>query len=297
MNLKNSCIYNAVRLIWRTTKKIAAYSSYLKFKIIKPILMPSRDNEKNITISFTTYPARVKCLPMVIGSLVRQTRKPNRIVLYLSKLQFADLNNPIFSSIKKQGVEIKLCDSDLRSHKKYLYAIQEFPEDLIITVDDDIIYDKNLVDDLYQSYLRHPNAVSAKRVHRIRFDSANKVKPYLEWDIATQELIDTESFELVATGCGGILYPPYGLIQEYSNVEVIRETCMNADDLWLKVMELMNGTPVVLAKSKKYKLNHVWETECNGLALDNVEGSGNDKQLEDICSRLHVDLYKVVTRK
>lgn len=294
MNQNKSPIYNLLRFIWRQIKKVKAYASYVKYKLIKPKLQPGKENKVNIVVSFTSYPARVKCLPLVVGSLVRQTRKPNKIVLYLSKQQFADSNDPVLASIRKQGVEVRLCNDDMRSHKKYLYAMQEFPEDIIITVDDDILYDKNLIEDLYQSYLRHPGAVSAKRVHKIKFDQNNRVKPYKEWDISTQESVDKESLELIATGCGGVLYPPHCLHNKYHDIDIVRDTCMHADDLWLKIMELMKGTPTVLVQSNNYKLNHAWDTECNGLALENVGSTGNDGQLKNICDYFSVDLYKLI---
>ena len=292
-NKKESTAHYALRVLWRIIKKIISYTSYVKYYLVRPKLKPG-NNEPPITISFTTYPARVKWLPIVVGSIVRQKRRPDRIVLYLSKSQFSTLNKRVFKLISKQGVQIKLKDDDLRSHKKYIYAMNEYSNDIIITIDDDIVYDKNMIDDLYQSYRRHPNAVSAKRVHRIKFTDDKEPKPYKEWDIATQEIIDKPSFQLVATGCGGILYPPNCLDDRFIDVQTIKKTCLYADDLWLKIMELFNNTPVVLATSYRHKLEHVWNTECDGLALDNVGSRGNDVQLQNICEHYEANLYTLV---
>lgn len=278
---------------WRNCKMIYSYASYVRYYLHKPVLLPST-SDPSITVSFTTYPAREKWLPIVVGSIVHQSKKPNRIVLYLSEDQFPDTKSTILTSLEKQGVLIKLKPDDMCSHKKYLYAMQEYPDDIIVTIDDDIIYDRNLIKDLFESYKRHPHAVSGKRVHKIRFDSNGKPKPYHEWDIATYKNIDSESTELVATGCGGVLYPPRCLDKSFCNVEAIKSTCMYADDLWLKVMELLNGFPVVLAKSENYKLIHVWNTECDGLALENIGSKGNDVQLSNICNYYNVDLFSLV---
>ena len=161
-------------------------------------------------------------------------------------------------------------------------------------MDDDIIYDKNLIKDLYNSYLKHPKAVSAKRVHQIIFDKQGNVVPYDKWLIATKNLIDIESYDLVATGCGGILYPPHSLDERVFDSSVIKKTCLKADDLWLKVMELLKGTTVVLVKSKNYKLKHIWNTEREGLALDNVGTGENDKQLRNICHYFSLDLNQLI---
>ncbi|MEH7746760.1 hypothetical protein V7659_17200 [Neobacillus drentensis] len=295
MNKKNP-IYQIARTGWLFFKKVTSYISYIPYYIFKPQLPQNSKDTPKIVVSFTTYPARVKCLPLVIGSIVRQTRQPDIVVLYLSKKQFSDLDNPIFDSIRKQGVKITLVDDDLRSHKKYFYAMQEYAESIVITIDDDIIYDKYMIEDLYKSYLKHPKAVSAKRVHKIKFDSEKKVLPYLKWGYDTKELIDIESLELVATGCGGILYPAGSLNKSWNDPEGIKSTCLRADDLWLKVMEVLNSIPVVLVKSRSYKLKHVWGTDLDGLANDNVLNDGNDVQLANICRYLDVDLHGLTHR-
>lgn len=291
---KNGITYKIVHKIWIFFKMIWSYLSYLPYYLYKPVLNKKNNNKEKIIVSFTTYPARLKCLLLVVGSIVRQTLKPNEIVLYLSKEQFENLNHPIFKSIQKQGVKINLIDDDLRSHKKYFYAMQEYENDIIITIDDDIIYDRHLIRDLYKSYLRHPNAVSARRVHKIKFGENKKVLPYSKWDYDTKELRDIESTKLVATGCGGILYPPHVLHKDWKDIEGIKKTCICADDLWLKIMEILNNKPVVLAKSKNYKLKHVWGTNLNGLAVNNVQKDGNDTQLKKICEYKKINLYELL---
>lgn len=287
---KNDAIYVLLKRIWNLYKMILCYISYIRFYLFKPILKPSA-NSVSITVSLTTYPARVKWLPVVIGSILRQTRQPNRIVVYLSKEQFENEKIRVLETLRKQGVKVVFEDNDMRSHKKYLYAFISYPNDVIITIDDDIVYDKRMIEDLYNSYLKHPNAVSAKRVHRMRFGNDGRIKKYKDWDISSRELIDAESLELLATGCGGVLYPPHTLDERVTDISAIKNTCLYADDLWLKVMELLKGTPVVLVSSKSYTLKHIWSTDCDGLALSNVNENGNDEQLRKICDYFSLDLY------
>lgn len=60
-------------------------------------------------------------------------------------------------------------------------------------------------------------------------------------------------------------------------------------------MELLNGTPVVLAKSNNYTLKHVWGTNMDGLATENVGANGNDVQLHNICTYLDVNLHNLIS--
>lgn len=292
---KQNYIKRFLQYVWRYLKKYISLISYIRYYIFRPKLKDT-NKKTGITVSFTTYPARVKWLPVIVGSIIRQTMQPDRIVLYLSCEEFHNIDHKVFRQIREQGVQIELREGNLRSHKKYIYAMKEFPEDIIITVDDDIIYDKNLIKDLYNSYLEHPRAVSAKRVHQMIFDKSGNIIPYDRWLIATKNLINVESYALIATGCGGILYPPHSLDERVFDSLAIKETCIKADDLWLKIMELLRGTAVVLVKSNNYKLKHIWNTECEGLALDNVGTGENDKQLSNICHYFSLNLNQLVNQ-
>src|SRR5699024_12638905 len=65
--------------------------------------------------------------------LLRQTYPPDKIILWLAKEQFEGRNtlpNNLLD-LEKRGLEIVFCDEDLRSHKKYYYAIKKFSKDIL----------------------------------------------------------------------------------------------------------------------------------------------------------------------
>ena len=99
------------------------------------------ENNLNVIVSLTTFPTRINRVWIVIECMLRQTYKPDRIILWLSKEQFECLDKLPKSLLKLQsrGLEIKFCNEDLRSHKKYFYSIKKYPCDILITVDDDVI--------------------------------------------------------------------------------------------------------------------------------------------------------------
>lgn len=51
--------------------------------------------------------------------------------------------------------------------------------------------------------------------------------------------------DLLATGVGGILYPPHCMDNRLFDIEKIQQLCLYGDDIWLKAMQLLSGTPVV----------------------------------------------------
>lgn len=246
-------------------------------------LNKTESREKKIIVSLTSYPGRINAVPGTIGSLLRQTVKPDKIILWLGEEKFPEQKlPPIFDELRKCGVEIRF-RPDLKSHTKYFYAIQEFPEDLIITVDDDLLYRETLVEELYRSYLNYPNCVSALRVHKMRFNDDCTLKKYAEWHIEYSGEIGSCSHQYFATGVGGVLYPPHVLHSEVTNLENIQKYCHNHDDLWLKIMEVMNGTKVVLAAdSKKQNNGQIMGTQKTGQWKENVVDGGNDRQTEAV---------------
>lgn len=79
--------------------------------------------------------------------------------------------------IATSSIEVLKADEDILGHKKYFYAMQKYKDLPIITVDDDSVYSKDLVQLLYDNYKKHPRCVSSMRTHRIMFANG-KLLPY-----------------------------------------------------------------------------------------------------------------------
>ena len=86
---------------------------------------------------------------------------------------------------------------------------------------------------------------------------------------------------LLATGSGGVLYPPRSMNNMLFDQEAIRSLCLYADDLWLKTMQYIAGTPVVLAQSSA-SLSLIKGTQNSALFEKNLVGGDNDLVLQAI---------------
>lgn len=250
-----------------------------KIKELSYGLWEGKERKTKITVSMTTFPRRIFEVEKTLVSLLDQSIKPDRVVLCLTEEEFpngeAELPESLLS-LKKYGLSILWGKENLRCHNKYYYAMQAFPDDIIITVDDDIYYEKNIVEKLYKGYERFPNVISALRTHLITFDQYGGIKRYNDWKYQYSNLIDMPSYVLCATGVGGVLYPPHILPKETFNTQNIKKLCYRADDIWLKFMELINDVPVVKV-GDQVELSFVGETQQIGLCYDNVTMGGNDE--------------------
>ncbi len=259
-------------------------------------LLPFRNgiNDKEhrsprIIVSFTSYPKRFASIPLTVKSILYQSCKPDKIVLYLAKEECAEQLPQQLLKLQQYGLEIVFVNEseNLKSHKKYFYSMPEYPEDVIITIDDDIMYPKNMIKKLYQSFQSYPNCVSASRVHRIKIENHNLCR-YNDWDICCKDEYEPSDW-LFATGCGGVLYPPGILPERTFNRTLILKLCLNADDVWLKFMELMNGVKVVYVPAANDKLWMNEKFSRNGLASANVEDGQNDIYIKNVSQ--YFDFY------
>ena len=137
--------------------------------------------DKKVIVSLTSYPGRINFVPETIKTMLLQTYKPDMIILWLGEEKFPNQKlPPVYEKLRKCGVNI-FFRPDLKSHTKYFYAMQEYPNDIIITVDDDSYYENTLVEKLMNSYFDNPDKVSALRTHKIRFNNDFTLKNYSEW--------------------------------------------------------------------------------------------------------------------
>lgn len=246
-------------------------------------LIPARKPSKTyngVIVSLTSYSARLKKLHIVIRSLLKQKVAAEKIILYLgTDTRESDIPKKL-KDLTKYSFEIKTGCQDLKPHKKYFFSMQEYPEHTIITVDDDAIYDKNLVCDLVECSKKHPGCVVARRVHRITVDRDGSLNPYAKWKWEERSIVEP-SHKLIATGCGGVLYPPHILPKDTFDSDSIREYCLDTDDIWLKFMELKNDVKVVFSNNNVVHPLSIRHSQDVGLFKSNTSNENrNDINIE-----------------
>lgn len=244
---------------------------------------------EHIVLSLTSYLPRLPTLPLCLPRLFSQTIPPEKIILYLDKDVSPKQLPEQVVSFQERGLEIKFTPYCLKCHTKYFFAMQEYPGSIIITVDDDVLYEHDLVENLVRSYRKYPKAVSAGRVHKISLTPDGHPTPYLEWEHECTD-VHKPSHELLATGVGGVLYPPGCLGRETFNRETLLRLSLYADDLWLKVMELRYGIPVVYAKQSRKHPKVIPGTQENALYLENRNKGYNDRYFSQLLNHYQMDL-------
>ena len=239
------------------------------------------DPSSNVIVSLTSYPARIDTIHLTITTLLNQTVKPKMVILWLAKEQFPgeidDLPKKL-TDLTSKGLTIRFCD-DLRPHKKYYYTMKENPDSAVITVDDDVFYPENLVEDLTKTAEKFPDTVVCTWGHEIFLEDGD-VYTADKWQYSTKGT--TPSYALIPTGIGGVLYPAHCLSEEVFNKDAIKELCLNADDLWLKAMALKNHKKAVRIDNPAKLFFSILKTQKSGLYYDNAIADKNSVAWKNI---------------
>jgi len=219
-------------------------------------LNTDKTRKPEIIVSLTSYPARMPFVPIVLNAMLNQTVKPDRVILWLDCDRFPNRVLPEWADMySRAGVEFCFRADDIKPHTKYYYAIKENPDAIVILVDDDLYYENNTIEKLYNSYLKFPNAISALAVYRITFDRFNRMLRNLKWaSVWGCNLVWNEpSMRTFFASGHGTLFPPGSLHPEVFNIEAFKRLCLHDDELWLRVMSILQGTPVIVAGDNSFR--------------------------------------------
>ncbi len=244
-----------------------------------------------LIVSLTSYGPRLRTLPLCVESLLRQSLRPDRILLWL-----ADdvLDDELPRALRRQaarGVSIGRC-TDIGPYKKIVPTLAEHPEAIIVTCDDDMIYPRAWLRELYESYRRAPRHVHSHRAHRMTYGPGHELEPYARWEYMSPGFAGP-SLSLFATGGAGTLYPPGSLPPETLCADVFRSLCPTADDVWLKAMTALNGWQVqkVAPRSTDYPV--ILGSQVRALASVNYGPDGaNDAQIHAVFTRYGI--YRIL---
>lgn len=244
----------------------------------------------SVIVSLTSHQKRLATLHLCLDSLFLQQYQPDRVVLYLHEGEKIAEN---IKSFQDKGLEVKYFTDDYKPHNKYFHAMREYPDDIIITFDDDAIYPPYLLKLLVETHQQFPEAVITGRAHKIRMNQDGSLLPYQQWDWETS-VTGTPSIQIMATGVGGVLYPPHCMHPELFNAENILRLCLYSDDIWLKCMQVLNNTPVIVVAHKPQHPKSIKEVAKEGLFLVNKLQNRNDFYLSSVTKQYNINWKEMI---
>ena len=233
-------------------------------------------------VSLTTFPQRIQRLWLVVESMLRQSERPEKIILWLYSGEFKGRESLPLRLLQQErrGLQIRFCDENLMGHKKYIYSMAEFPDANIVTIDDDFFYPPDLLAKLKKAHADYPEAILCSRAREILIEG-QRIQPYKNWKLVQDNT--KPSFQCLAIGCGGTLFPSNSIHRDAFDVAAIMRCALRADDLWLKIMSLRKGTKVAtLSGDYPRFFLPVLHRDDTRLMDSNIDGGGNDMVFRDL---------------
>lgn len=287
MILKNILSF-AVKKRVNIRNALKEYISSFKYRLQKPgygLNTPKRD--KKLIVTLTSFPERIKEVHLGITTLLNQTLKPDMIILWLAEDEFPNKEKDLpqaLLNLQKYGLTIRWCEN-LKSYKKIVPALLEYPDDILVTADDDLFYRKDWLELLYKSYEQNPDYLYGHRIKEILTvkEGQNVTAKYLDMPVNSQ----TENKNYLATSGAGLLFPPGSLYKDAARRELFMNLAPQGDDLWLWAMAELNNKKVKLVDghiNKLYYINPFRDFELvNAKTLYSSNKLGmNDTQLQAI---------------
>lgn len=209
--------------------------------------MSGRETIPRVIVSLTSFPKALPFAAKSVNSILRGEVLPDKVILYLCRreMEGCDLPTELKQLVEEnEKFEIHYIDSVIRSYGKLVPALREYPDDLIITIDDDVDYDPRLLGKLLETHRRYPDCIIAHRTKRIK-----KADPYKKWHKYHwyHFLLRRHHarYSNLLTGVGGVLYPPHSLKEEMMHEDLFEALAPSADDFWFWAAAVSNGRKIL----------------------------------------------------
>ena len=212
------------------------------------------DRQKQVIVSLTSFPAAIPFAIRAIRSVLDGIEKPDKLVLYVTFSQFPEgkIQQELYALMNENPIfEVRDYADDIRSYRKLIPELMDFPDAIIVTVDDDVLYHKNMLRSLLYWNKCYPDVIFAHRSKKIKLNKPYQKWPKYRWYSFLARKLHF-SYRTMQTGVGGVLYPPDSLHTEMLKPEIFREMAPTTDDIFFWAAAVAKGTKIVPVPYGKY---------------------------------------------
>jgi len=223
-----------------------------------------------IIASLTSYPKRIGTVHQAIETLLKQTILPDKIILWLADSQFPQKEKELPSellSLRSERFQIRWT-KDIKSYKKLIPALEFFSDEIIITFDDDIFYEKQRIELLLRAYRSRPDCIQSHRSIRIKYKNPNDITITL----ASKSIYPSPAYLNNLQCGGGCLFPPHCFHPDVIKEELFMNLAPTNDDIWFWIMGILNGYKVNLVEGHINDLTKIPDTQDEALWKINMAG-------------------------
>ena len=250
---------------WKHARRIRAAEAEIAARSFTP---KPHGLDAPLVVSLTSFGPRLPVVGKVLQSLLRQTVRPDRVILWLTEADAGLLPE----EVRALGAEIRTCPN-WKSYKKIVPTLLEAPDAYIVTADDDVYYGPDWLAGLVA---RAGAGVVCHRGHRIGLTDGQP-RPYggWEWNIGAP----AAGLLIFPTGVGGVLYAPGVFHPDVTDAGKFTRLAPSADDVWLYWMHRLRGSRPEKVGGK-FRVVEWPGSQTQNLRGGNLGSGGNDRALQ-----------------
>ena len=233
----------------------------------------SRPADVPVIVTFTSIPSRMHVLSTTVRSLLNQSVQPERIILWLNTELEGKLPRALTCLIGNRfTIEFR---EGYSSHRKLTFALADYPNHILVTCDDDLMYPADWLERLLAEHTQYPKDIIAHECRTIAYAPGGELQAYQYWQAEPPGGSQTNT---LAIGYGGTLYPRQCFDAEVLNSERYMALTPKADDLWFKAMAMRNNTQVRRSLHPQPRPIPIARSQAKALGDTNIKKDGNRAQ-------------------
>lgn len=225
------------RLAWYR-RRVLVNSRILKmgflWSLFKLDISITKRVERNVVISVTSYPARFCFLARTLRTLITQTVRPDSIRVYIEEKDIGSLGNDL-KGLAQYGVEFCPTASGWRAATKLIPELlrEDARQDLILYLDDEIVYDCRLVENLLFSMEKNQESDVIFNWGDIvpKWSTEEDCLPAYKTWLTTDRDKSSHKY-IIPLGVAGVLIKRHSIPLEVTNFEQFSRVSSSNDDLW-----------------------------------------------------------------
>lgn len=221
-----------------------------------------------VIVSLTTTADRIHLSYYSIKSILWQSRTPDTLLVNLSRHpHLNDGGVPVTPAwLSNEPVTVR-CVENTGPYRKLLPALS-FAEskDIVVTADDDILYQRHWLEALMDLAQRHPGAIVCGKARRMTRTVWGGWQNYQSWPAVTRQATGQD---LLPVGCHGVVYRKDNIDLDFLYDRQFLRLAPRTDDLWFRMASYVMRTPVVVDPDIGWRNHDI--KHRSGLAEGNAE--------------------------
>lgn len=202
-----------------------------------------------LMVSLTTTQDNINNAHYSLYSLLNQELKADKVILWLNKNDFPNEELDVPKNVlklKENGLSLRFCE-DYKQYNNIIPIITTYPNDIIITANDNVYYPQNWLKILYNDHKSNPDTILAHKAKLVSLKDDNTFNKYEELPYNEDEKNPT--YHNLANTEAGVLYPPNTISENICNEKKFNEYDDNIN-AWLWAMCVLNHKKIKLTKNK-----------------------------------------------